>query len=395
MLNTVCVHVYNQTPIKRLKTKTPYEALNRDKPDISHLRILGCGAYVFLHEDMWQDVLLPHAKLMTFIGFTGGVKGSKFMRNTNTIFHPTKAVFDENMYPQCPDGSCVNIPAIETSVLPPPDSYLDRDNNIPLEDGDQPPPPPLPVEIDPIWRPQGTSWLYVPDTLNGSGGFDSQPPSLPLSPGLSYHTPRTPSSRHRSVTPSHYSSGNAGSCHNSSGNTSARSQTLTEPDPSASVTEVSQSQPIFTDTDLGSRWEYEVVMSDGTTQHRPVSPPTASKLMIPITVADGTIRHRPASPPTVSRVMAHRQTLESPLAPRSTAILETEIASYPQEWHDGACSRKYSFIPSYQGWRHDNLLELARTEHAGPSRLAEWPLSPVPGHSTRAEPIEQPAFEVP
>ena len=93
------VHVYNQTPIKRLKSKTPYEAINRDKPDISHLRILGCGAYVFLHEDVWQDVLSLHAELMTFIGFTGGVKGWKFMQNTNTIFHATKAVFDENMYP--------------------------------------------------------------------------------------------------------------------------------------------------------------------------------------------------------------------------------------------------------------------------------------------------------
>ena len=130
------IHVYNRTPIKRLKSKTPYEALNRDKPDICHLRILGCGAYVFLHEDMRQDVLSPHAELMTFIGFTGSVKGWKFMWNTNIIFHATKAVFDENMYPWCPDGSHVNIPAIETGVLPPPNSYLDRDNNIPPEDGD-------------------------------------------------------------------------------------------------------------------------------------------------------------------------------------------------------------------------------------------------------------------
>ena len=73
------VHVYNQTPIKCLKSKTPYEALNRDEPDIFHLWILGSGAYVFLHEDVRQDVLLPHAELMTFIGFTGGVKGWKFM----------------------------------------------------------------------------------------------------------------------------------------------------------------------------------------------------------------------------------------------------------------------------------------------------------------------------
>ena len=52
----------------------------------------------------------------------------------------------------------MNIPAIETSVLPPLDSYLDRDNIFP-EDGDQPPPP-LPAEIDPIWCHQGASWPY-------------------------------------------------------------------------------------------------------------------------------------------------------------------------------------------------------------------------------------------
>ena len=111
---------------------------------------MGCGAYVFLHEDVQQDALSPHAKLMTFIGFTSGVKGWKFMRNTNTVFHATKAVFNENMYPHCPNGSCVNIPAIETGVLPLPDGYPDRDDNIPLEDDDAPCPP-SPVESDPVW----------------------------------------------------------------------------------------------------------------------------------------------------------------------------------------------------------------------------------------------------
>ena len=105
-------------------------------------------------------------------------------------------------------------------------------------------------------------------------------------------------------------------------------------------------------------------MSDGTVRHRPVSPPTVSRLMIPITVSDGTIWHHPASPPIVSRVMACRQALESPLAPRSTAIPETEIASYPKEWHDGAHSGKYSFIPSYQGWHWGDQPELAQPEHA-------------------------------
>ena len=102
----------------------------------------------------------------------------------------------------------MNILAIETGVLPPLDSYLDRDNNIPPEDGNQPPPPP-PAEIDPIWRDHGAFWPYVPNAPGGSSGFGSQPPSQPPSPGLSYQAPRTPSVRHRSATPSHHSSGNS------------------------------------------------------------------------------------------------------------------------------------------------------------------------------------------
>ena len=124
------------------------------------------------------------------------------------IFHTTKAVFNKNMYPRCPDESCVNILAIETDVLPPPDSYLDRDNNIPPQDDDQPLPP-LPVETDSIWH-HGHPMPYVLDAPNNGDDDVHQPPISPPSPGLSYHTPRTPSLRHRSATPSHHSSG--GSC---------------------------------------------------------------------------------------------------------------------------------------------------------------------------------------
>jgi hypothetical protein len=53
---------------------------------------------------------------MTFIGFTDGIKGWKCMRNTNTIFLATKAVFDENTFPRCPDDSRANIPAIESVI---------------------------------------------------------------------------------------------------------------------------------------------------------------------------------------------------------------------------------------------------------------------------------------
>ena len=248
------------------------------------------------------------------------------------------------------DGSRVNIPAIETGVLPPPDSYLDnRHNNIPPEDGDRPPPP-LPTEIDPIWCDYGSSWPYVPDAP-GSGSFgSSQPPSEPPSPGFSYQTPRTPSSRRRSATPSHHSSRDGSSRHDtSSGSTSARSRTLTEPGIPASEQEVSRTLPRSRSDGAGARWEYEVTMGDGTMRHRPVSPETRERLWIPLAGSHGTTAgYCPASPSMVSRVMVRRQLLESPLAPKSMAIPQHEIASYPKEWHEGARSSKYSYIPSYQ-----------------------------------------------
>src|SRR5271168_5267923 len=141
---------YNRTPIKRLKFVTPYESINNMKPDILHMRTMGCSAYVFLHEDQRQNVMSPHAELMTFIAFTDGVKGWKFMRSNNKIFYATKAVFNESTFLHCPEGSCASIPAIETGVLP-----LDEQNILPEDDEPpaEPPRPPPPVEKDSLWKP--------------------------------------------------------------------------------------------------------------------------------------------------------------------------------------------------------------------------------------------------
>ena len=258
----------------------------------------------------------------------------------------------------------MNIPAIETGVLPPPDSYLDRDNNIPPEDGDQPPPP-LPAEIDPMWHHQGYSWPYVPDAYDESGGFDSQPPSQPPSPGLSYRTPRTPSLRHRSVTPSHHSSGNSQPrsthSHPSSGDMSSRSHTLTEEGnpfayerglfpstPAQPVTPYTPRLGVPTLNDYPREWmegfcsgKYtDIPFYDEWKRGR--KPVLAQPEQAPSRLFEAEVEN--------PRAEACRQVLESPLAPQSLAIPQSKIASYPREWHDGARSGKYSDIPSYQGW---------------------------------------------
>ena len=64
------VHVYNQTPMHRHNWQTLFEVLKRDKPNVSHLRVMGCGAYIFILEEVCVNKLTPRAKLMTFLAYT-------------------------------------------------------------------------------------------------------------------------------------------------------------------------------------------------------------------------------------------------------------------------------------------------------------------------------------
>ena len=87
------VHVYNRTPLKRSSNnyKTLFERL-------------GCGAYVFLPEDVRSNNLSPRSELMTFIGLSEGTKGYIFMRSPNNIvFTAIQALFDKMLFPKCPN----------------------------------------------------------------------------------------------------------------------------------------------------------------------------------------------------------------------------------------------------------------------------------------------------
>ena len=56
-------HCYNRTPISRLEWQTPYGVLYNEIPDISHLRVFGCGAYVHIPEAHCSNKLSPRASL--------------------------------------------------------------------------------------------------------------------------------------------------------------------------------------------------------------------------------------------------------------------------------------------------------------------------------------------
>jgi len=95
-------YLYNRTPVRRLEWHTPYEQIHGSVPDVGHLLVFGCGAYVHIPQEVRVNKLSPRGELMIFLGYPQGVKGYLFMRLPNNIlFTGTTAIFDEDMMPKC------------------------------------------------------------------------------------------------------------------------------------------------------------------------------------------------------------------------------------------------------------------------------------------------------
>ena len=67
------IHVWNRCPTAALDNATPYELWNGRKPDVSHLRVWGCTAYVHVQQDK-RPALRPHYEKCVFIGYPDGYK---------------------------------------------------------------------------------------------------------------------------------------------------------------------------------------------------------------------------------------------------------------------------------------------------------------------------------
>jgi hypothetical protein len=129
--------------------KTPFERLHRTKPDVAHLRVFGCGAYVSLPEDVQSNNLSPRSELMIFIGIVEGTKGYIFIRSpNNVVFTAIQALFDETLFPKCPTMRHLGY----TPVGLPPDDLQGEHNGPPNNEnedyggGDLPPLPPIPYQ---------------------------------------------------------------------------------------------------------------------------------------------------------------------------------------------------------------------------------------------------------
>ena len=70
-------YIRNRSP--SLRSRTPYENLFGEVPDVSDLKVWGCVAHVYVDKDHREDKLSKHTKKGRFVGFRDDMKGYSVM----------------------------------------------------------------------------------------------------------------------------------------------------------------------------------------------------------------------------------------------------------------------------------------------------------------------------
>ena len=91
--NTV-VYLKNRSPTAALDGKTPYEVWYGEKPDLSHLRILGCTAYVEIPKEK-RVKLDSHSDKGYLIGYGGTNQWRIWVPSRNDVIVSRDVIFNE------------------------------------------------------------------------------------------------------------------------------------------------------------------------------------------------------------------------------------------------------------------------------------------------------------
>ena len=92
---TTAIYIMNRTPTAAIHGMTPEERYTGRKPDISHLKIFGCIAYVHVPDEL-RSKLDPKAEKCIFIGYSLQQKGYRCYNPSTRKFTVSRdVVFDE------------------------------------------------------------------------------------------------------------------------------------------------------------------------------------------------------------------------------------------------------------------------------------------------------------
>jgi len=113
-------HARNRSPTAALNGGIPYTSFFGKKPDVSHLRVFGCTAYVHVQKDQRKG-LNPHTQKCVFIGYPSEYKGWEFYNPlTKKIIVSNSADFDERTFPGLTKSSDSPLPSfyVPSSSVP-------------------------------------------------------------------------------------------------------------------------------------------------------------------------------------------------------------------------------------------------------------------------------------
>ena len=159
----VLIHVWNGCPTAALDNAMPYELWNGCKPDVSHLQVWDCIAYVHVQKDKCP-ALHPHYEKCVFIRYPDGYKGWKFYNPTTkrTVIsehadfneHPSAATITPNavlvvpyIAPDLPGNDDEDGPPAAPEMLPPQGELDDKDAEEPAPIPPAPIPPATPPPV--------------------------------------------------------------------------------------------------------------------------------------------------------------------------------------------------------------------------------------------------------
>jgi transposase InsO family protein len=164
-------HVANMHPSARIGgNTTPFELWHKRKPDVSHLKVWGCLAYVHVQKDK-RDASGSHIEKCIFVGYPTEYKAWEFYNPvTRKMVISERAVFDERFFPGCSAEQMKKCPRLDPSALhslpllsKPPPPLIDFD-----DEEDRPkqrihPAPPAPQPSPPPSQPASRSPSPQPD----------------------------------------------------------------------------------------------------------------------------------------------------------------------------------------------------------------------------------------
>ena len=88
------IYILNRSPTKVVRNKTPFEAWNKRKPVVNHLKVFWCIAYALVSHE--RDKFDEKGEKLIFIGCSNESKGYRlFNPKTNKLVVARDVVFDE------------------------------------------------------------------------------------------------------------------------------------------------------------------------------------------------------------------------------------------------------------------------------------------------------------